>query len=89
MLKMLFINHYCLQLGDAKKAASCAYTFLEYNPDHVLMTSYLERYVATPGNDPKDIVSLDQKKFQVCTRTHSFLPKNLSIKTLYISFQRS
>ncbi|EEC12454.1 leprecan, putative [Ixodes scapularis] len=64
MLKMLFINHYCLQLGDAKKAASCAYTFLEYNPDHVLMTSYLERYVATPGNDPKDIVSLDQKKYQ-------------------------
>ncbi|KAM7286429.1 prolyl 3-hydroxylase 2 [Ixodes scapularis] len=52
------------KLGDAKKAASCAYTFLEYNPDHVLMTSYLERYVATPGNDPKDIVSLDQKKYQ-------------------------
>lgn len=86
---MLFINHYCLQLGDAKKAASCAYTFLEYNPDHVLMTSYLERYVATPGNDPKDIVSLDQKKYQVCTHTRSSLPRNLSIKTLHISFQRS
>ncbi|CAN8004319.1 unnamed protein product [Ixodes hexagonus] len=52
------------KLGNTKKAASCAYTFLEYNRDHVPVTSYLEQYVAIQGNDPKDIVSLDQKKYQ-------------------------
>lgn len=52
------------ELGDTKAAASAAYTFLEHNPGHSLVSFHLSQHLEDAGLSASDVVSLEPLEYK-------------------------
>uniref|UniRef100_A0A224YSI5 procollagen-proline 3-dioxygenase n=1 Tax=Rhipicephalus zambeziensis TaxID=60191 RepID=A0A224YSI5_9ACAR len=59
-----YLQRCYFELGETKEAASAAYTFLERNPGHSLVSFHLSQYLEVSGLNKKDISSLEVKEYQ-------------------------
>lgn len=59
-----YLQRCYFELGDTKQAASAAYTFLEHNPGHSLVSFHLSQYLELSGLSKKDLVPLEVKEYQ-------------------------
>ncbi|XP_075528465.1 prolyl 3-hydroxylase 2-like [Dermacentor variabilis] len=59
-----YLQRCYFELGDTKEAASAAYTFLEHNPGHSLVSFHLSHYLELSGLSKTDLVPLEVKEYQ-------------------------
>ncbi|XP_065310940.2 prolyl 3-hydroxylase 2-like [Dermacentor albipictus] len=64
-----YLQRCYFELGDTKEAASAAYTFLEHNPGHSLVSFHLSHYLELSGLSKRDLVPLEVKEYQSLFRS--------------------